>query len=269
MKVQDLIELALLDVHGLLDEDERQAFERAFASSPAALQAQVRREQVRFADLGSLLPDVDAPSDLRARVIERVRVAIAERAATRVDGAGRVVPPIVGSKRVSPVWRAGALGCAAAAVVFAVTTMQMRVRYDELASTIQSDVLLSRMLESYGPNHIRDMLFDDQTHRVMFTSADSSVSSEASLWMNPDWQAARLFYLNLPRQAGNVYKLAVLDQSGHVVEVLAEFDSSGGLMTRDVRAVVPSAPSERLAILGPGASGQMTQLMVATARNRS
>lgn len=260
MKVQELTELALLDVHGLLDDEERQAFEHAFASSPAAVQARIRREQVRFSDLTALLPDVEAPSDLRARVIERIRLAILEQETVRRDGAGRSLPPIVASKRVSPVWRAGALGCAAAAVVFAVTTIQMRVRYDELESTIQNDVLLSRMLEALGPNHIRDMLFDGQTQRVMFASTDPVVTGEASLWLNPDWQSARLFYLNLPRQSENAYKLAVLDEQGNVLDVLAEFDSSGGLMTRDITA---STATGNLAILGPGSKGDLTPLMVA------
>lgn len=261
MKVQELTELALLDVHGLLDDEERQAFERAFASSPAAVQARIRREQVRFSDLSALLPDVDVPSDLRARVLARVRAAISEQESAHRDGAGRTMPPIIASKRVSPIWRAGALGCAAAAVVFAVTTIQMRVRYDELESTIGNDILLSRMLETLGPNHIRDMLFDDQTQRVRFTSTDPAASGEASLWLNPDWQSARLFYLNLPRQPGDAYKLALIDESGNVVDVLAEFDSSGGLMTRDVKT---TGATGNLAILGPGSKGDLTPLMVAS-----
>lgn len=267
MKVQELTELALLDVHGLLDDEEREAFERAFAASPAAVQARIRREQVRFSDLTALLPDVEAPSDLRARVLQRVRMAIMERDSARRDGPGRTLPPILHSKRVSPVWRAGALACAAAAVVFAVTTIQMRVQYDELHAKIQSDVLLSSMLANYGPNHLRDMLFDGRTERVMFTSANPAVQGEASLWTNPDWQSGRLFYLNLPRQTGEVYQLAVLDQSGNVVEVLASFDSSGGLMTRDV--VAATSAGKQLAIVGPGPSGEQTPLMVATMKGKA
>lgn len=266
MKVQELTELALLDVHGLLDDEERQAFERAFAASPAAVQARIRREQVRFSDLTALLPDVDVPSDLRARVLERVRRAIAEQDRVKVDGAGRTLPPILRSTRVSPVWRAGALACAAAAVVFAVTTIQMRVQYDELHSKIQSDVLLSSMLASYGPNHLRDMLFNEQTERVSFSSAEGETPGEASLWLNPDWQSGRLFYLNLPRQAGEVYKLAVIDESGAVVEVLGSFDSSGGLMSRDVANATSVG---KLAILGPGSKGDQTPLMVATLKSRA
>ena len=57
----------------------------------------------------------------------------------------------------------------------------------------------------------------------------------------------------------------IFDESGNVVDVLAEFDSSGGLMTRDVKA---SAAAGNLAILGPGAKGDLTPLMV-TAKGKA
>ena len=45
MTLQELIELAILDAMGLLDEEERLAFEVAFRASAPAVQAQVRRER--------------------------------------------------------------------------------------------------------------------------------------------------------------------------------------------------------------------------------
>lgn len=264
MKTHELIESALLDAFGLLDDEEREAFERAFAAASPAVQAQVRREQTRFASMDMLLPDAALPADLKARVLERVRRAIAAEAA---PAQGTHAPlPFVRSRRVSPVWRAGALACAAAAVVFAVTAIEMRVKYDELNRTIQSDVLLSKMLETMGPNHLTEMLFDGRTERVVFSPSDPAATGEASVWVNPDWQQARLFYLNLPRQEGKIYKLAVLDQNGDVVNIVAEFDSNGGLMTRDVPTGVGSG---KLAILGPGSKGEASTLMVAQSKPRA
>ncbi|QYU70067.1 hypothetical protein J4558_08100 [Leptolyngbya sp. 15MV] len=49
MPFHDLLEMAVLDTLGLLDEQEQAAFEMAFRSAPPAVQAQVRREQTRFA----------------------------------------------------------------------------------------------------------------------------------------------------------------------------------------------------------------------------
>ena len=266
MKTHELIEMSLLDAYGLLDDAEREAFERAFASAAPAVQAQVRREQTRFAAMDMLLPEVDAPADLRARVLDRVRKAIAAQDEGALRHAASAVPAITRSRRVSPVWRAGALACAAAAVVFAVTTIEMRVKYDQLASAIQNDRLLAEMLAGSDRADLRDLLFDAKTERVVFTSTDPAVTSEASLWTNPDWQDGRLFYLNLPRQQSNAYKLAVIDESGNIVDIVAEFDSSGGLMTRTVPT---TSQAQSLAIVGPGASGSQTMLMVSKPKSKA
>jgi anti-sigma-K factor RskA len=266
MKNHELIEMSLLDAYGLLDDHEREAFERSFAASSPAVQAQVRREQTRFASMDMLLPDAEAPADLRARVLERVRRAIAAQDEGAVRHASGAVPTIARSRRVSPVWRAGALACAAAAVVFGVTTLQMRAQYDKLESDIQDDQLLAQMLQGSDRSDLRDLLFNARTERVVFTPANPAVPGEASLWINPDWQNGRLFYLNLPRVQGNAYKLAVVDEAGNVVDVVAEFDSSGGLMTRSVPS---TAGAGTLAILGPGANGKQTPLMVAKAKPKA
>jgi len=47
MTLQEMIELAILDAMGLLDEEERLAFELAFRAAAPPVQAQVRREQTR------------------------------------------------------------------------------------------------------------------------------------------------------------------------------------------------------------------------------
>jgi hypothetical protein len=57
MTAYELIEMAVLDALGILDEEERASFERAFAAAAPGLQAQVRAEQARLVDLVDLLPD--------------------------------------------------------------------------------------------------------------------------------------------------------------------------------------------------------------------
>ena len=91
MKTQELIELAVLDAMGLLDEAEREAFEAGFSSASPAVQAQVRREQTRLCLSEALLPDEEPPAGLRALVVEAVRKAMAS-----VGGAGE---GLVGGRR--------------------------------------------------------------------------------------------------------------------------------------------------------------------------
>lgn len=77
MSLQELIELAILDAMGLLDEREQASFESAFRTASPSIQAQVRREQTRLSRIEALLPDVTPPAGLRAAVLAAVREQIA------------------------------------------------------------------------------------------------------------------------------------------------------------------------------------------------
>ena len=75
MNAQQLLEMALLDSCGLLEDDELEQFETAFAEAPESIKAQIRREQSRFADQSELLPDVSPRPELRRLVVDAVRRA--------------------------------------------------------------------------------------------------------------------------------------------------------------------------------------------------
>ena len=129
MRLQQLIELAILDAMGLLDEDEQRSFDSAYRTAAPAVQAQVRREQTRLSRIESLLPAVTPPAGLRAAVLEAVRreILAAEMADPAVVG---TLPQIVKSRGVSAFWRAASVGMAAAAVVLGITTLQMQSNYN-------------------------------------------------------------------------------------------------------------------------------------------
>src|SRR5688572_1624157 len=120
MTVQQLIELSILDAMGLLDEEERLQFESAFRSASPGVQAHVRREQTRLSRIESLLPEVEPPVGLRALVLEAVRAHMASEVTD--DGLSSLVIPMARSRSVSPLWRAGALGLAAASLMLGITT---------------------------------------------------------------------------------------------------------------------------------------------------
>lgn len=135
MSLQELIELAILDAMGLLDEREQSAFEAAFRVASPAIQAQVRREQTRLSRIEALLPDVTPPAGLRAAVLAVIRDEIA---AGQKHVVGAIAPTMYKSRGVSPVWRAAALGLAAAAVVLALIarSAEHRQRVVETRATI-------------------------------------------------------------------------------------------------------------------------------------
>ncbi|MFN0133303.1 MAG: hypothetical protein ACKVW3_12355 [Phycisphaerales bacterium] len=221
MNLQDLIEMSILDALGLLDDQERRAFDSAFAGAPPAVQAQVRREQTRLCRIEALLPDEAPPAGMRAAVLEAVRREIA--------GASRaVVPPLLKSRGVSPVWRAAAMGLAAASVILSIATFQFVSEYESLAQQVKSDTLLEGLGREFGSKFVRDVLFDRDTTRVLFAPAEG-FGGQASLFVNPEWHEAEFFCHSISTKPGQTLRVAVLDENDKVVNVLREFTSSGGI----------------------------------------
>lgn len=226
MNVQQLIESAILDAMGLLDESEREQFEAAFRAASPAVQAQVRREQTRLSQAEALLPDVAPPAGLRATVIEAVRRQIAALR-TAAPVAGVISPPLMRSRGVSPLWRAAALGLAAAAVVLGVTAFQVYSSNLQMDKTIRSDSMITSLSKEFGPAYVRDVLFGRDTKRVVFKSANPAFKGEASIFTNPEWKQAKFFHNGLTSENGRVYKLAILDDNDNIIEVVSTFNPSG------------------------------------------
>ena len=120
LNTHDLMEMASLDAMGLLDPEEREAFERAFRAAVPAVQAQIRREQLRFSRVDDILPQVEAPLGLKARVLAAVREAMQTMAARRDEPA----PALRFPTGVSRFWRVGAIGAMAAALVLGFFALQ-------------------------------------------------------------------------------------------------------------------------------------------------
>lgn len=244
MNTQQLIELACLHALALLDPDEQEEFERAFAAAPPAVQAQVRREQTRLCGIESLLPVVDPPPGLRARVIAAVREAIAA-VRPRRHAPGRDAPPLLRTRRVSPVWRAAAIGLAAAAVVFAYTTLEMRTQFDRLETAVtgnqQADVLRRALQENIG-----DILFDEAYQKIVFVPASPNIVARASFWWNPEEGTGLLQATDLAPTDDRPYRLVFLRDDGEIDRTIAEFSSTGVLLQREVK--LTAAAGARLAI---------------------
>lgn len=76
----ELLELALVDALGLLDEVESARFERGFLAAPPGVQAEIRALQDRVAADRLLLSDDQPPASLRLRTLARVAAAIETQA---------------------------------------------------------------------------------------------------------------------------------------------------------------------------------------------
>ena len=263
MQTHELFELAQLHALALLDDDEQAAFEAALDRASPGVREQIRLEQERLTEIEAMLPNVAPPASLGGKVRDAIQAEREKRAAANlrlVDDGNTLIP----SRQVSPVWRASALGLAAASVVFGLTTVFMWGQHRELDRVIRNDALLAAMVQSFGSEYVQDALFDPDTQRVVLVSQQEGVDAKAALWSNPEWGASRLFCLNLPGTAAHEpFKLVALDADDNIVATLGEFTSTGALITNEV-SIAPGSAT-RIAIVPVNAADASPNILLATA----
>lgn len=265
MTTQDLIELNTLHAFGMLDDHERAAYESALESAPAAVRRQVFAEARRLADLGDLLPEEEPSAELRDIVLAAVRAAMREQeveqrlAASKTEPApaiaGRISyakdsrrvaqPSLPRGNRVHAVWRAAAIGLAAATVALTVVSAQNRDVYNQL----DNEVLLTKAYDAMGAEFVESMIMDENSVKVAFSPVSTSTptTADAAVWHNGDWNTSLLFVNNLkPAPNNKPYRLVVLDGDGNIVRNITEFVPTGNLETFNVQ--FNPATDERLAI---------------------
>lgn len=250
MTTQDLIELNTLYALGMLDQDEQSAFEHSLQSASPHVRERVFAEARRLADLGDLLPDEEPTPELRALVLSAVRAAMHEHAsrshphhatvAPAAAIAGRITPaPVRTSQpavprgaRVHPVWRAAAIGLAAATVALTVVSAQNRDIYKQL----DNQFLITEAYDTMGAEFVESMLMDTNSKRIALTATDAASATRADIrpvaavWHNADWNTSRLFIKNLKASPdAEPYRLVVLDADGNIVREIKEFIPTGEL----------------------------------------
>jgi anti-sigma-K factor RskA len=250
MNLQQMIESAILDAMGLLDDSEREQFERAFRTASPVIQAQIRREQTRLSQIEALLPDVTPPASLRAAVVDAVRRQIE---AGQTASGQFVAPELLRSNRVSPWWRTGTLAMAAASVVLGFATIRFASSAQDLSSRMKNDDLIAQVTGKIGAAYVRDVLFDQGTKRVVLSPNSSGFKGQASLFVSPSWEEARFFYNGLKTSNGRVYKLAIVDENDHIVNVIKTLTPEDGL--QGVAVAIDAHAKGRIAILAADGNG--------------
>lgn len=218
MSTHELLELASLDALGLLDPDERDAFERAFRAAPPALQAQIRREQLRLASIDDMLPAVEPPPGLRARVVAAVRDAISSMTVRRISG-GAIVPELRPAYGVNRMWRLGAIAAAAASIVLGLSVLQMRMDYSAIQTGAFNNAMTDKILNDFGVK-FSDAMFNPETRFVQFHNTDAAEAAKAFpgralLVVEPSSRTGELFVRNLPAD-GEEYEVVVEDENGNI-----------------------------------------------------
>lgn len=262
MTLQHLLENAHLDALGLLDERELAEFNAAFAAAPPEVQRHIRREQARWANVDFLLPRVEAPETLRARVLEAVGRAMLENEITQ-DSDPMAFRP---APRVARHWRTGAVSLLAACVILGAAFVNVRQLNEDMRRNMSNSEVQKNIFALLGGTEMNDTLFSQETRRVHFTPIAQGFEGQASLLLNPGWDIGRFACQKLPARPGESYHVALLDDDGQVSTRLAPLGDGGGkgLTTIDLPGALLRAGT-RLAIISiaDGAS-TATILMTAT-----
>jgi hypothetical protein len=236
---RDLIELAQLDALGLLDEAERQAFEKAFRAAPASIQMLVREGQARAADIDAWLPDTQPQASLRQRVLAAVAAAVRSDS-RQPEVAGRLAPPIARSTTVAPFWRATAIGSMAAALLFGVVTLKLYTDFQNVNSTLKANAVADMFVKEFGPKF--EQAFTSEKTKFVQFAASSGGRGSAVMLMDEGAATAQFFAKDLPAVEGG-YTLALVDAQGNVVKTIARLNS-GASRYVDQYAEVHVKPGE-------------------------
>lgn len=246
MNTRELIENSLLDAMALLDEQETEAFERAFRAASPAVQAHVRREQTRLSHIEQLLPKVEPPAELRAAVIEAVRIEmdLAEELA-----ANKVRSPIftlLPSQRVSAMWRAAAIGFMTAAVVFGTTTITTRRIFDDIENRMNERQFAADWWFTADRGLAERYFYNDSTRTASFSQGTSTETSKALLLIQAESNLALFRCQSLPPQlVGVTCELVQIDADG-VARQLHTFKYTGDVIMKEV--TVELSPESRFTI---------------------
>lgn len=270
MNAQQLLELALLDACGVLEADELERFETAFASAPESIKAQIRREQSRFADQSELLPNVTPRPELRRIVVDAVRRAAgasvsadALRFERMVSAGAGPTPAEIHRRRVMPAWRAAAVVLAATTVFGAVLSLELRNQIDEMGNRISSITSADLFLRFGEMPGLRDAMLSPSSERVLFKSTDGSLDATAAVYTNTETNRSYFVCNRLPVLKDGQYELVVLDDNQNYVSTITSFESNGE--TDGHEFAFTSALKGNVAIAARTASGALQIVMIAAA----
>lgn len=130
---KQLIELAVLDAHGLLEPIESDLFDRSFHDAPASIQDEIIQMQRAFALDESLLPSDKPPASLKKRVLRSVSEA-ADKEARRlaplalIGARASAIRGKLGTPKQTYFWRIAALILFGVAVVLGIMAVESNQR---------------------------------------------------------------------------------------------------------------------------------------------
>ena len=194
MTREELLELAALDVFGMLDEYETALFTRSFHHAPSAVQDEITELQATYAVDRSFLPQVEPESGLRPRVLDNIAREIEtedkplaligrfNRGAdsTQQDSTQQYSrTPNVGTH----FWRAAALLLAAGNIVFAYFIMDSSEHYTGIAVAVIEGDNWAEVRTQLGGDFIQDFVSNPRAKKISLSSPTGNPAAVAMLYV--------------------------------------------------------------------------------------
>ena len=206
---EELIELAALDVFGLLDEYEAALYTRSFHDAPAVVQDEVMELQAELASDRALLPEEDPDPKLRDRVLDTVSRAMEREAESLrpIASIGRpqasadiAVMTGTGRPAAALFWRAATFVLAAGLIVVLYFNTQLLSTGNEIVHLAMNKDT-SEQLEKYVGPGLAEFAENPQCRPINFELDDANGISGATavLYINDDTQEAFLMVVGLPQ----------------------------------------------------------------------
>ncbi len=263
LTTQELLEMASLDALGLLEPEERKAFERAFRDAAPEVRAEIRREQSRLTSQHELLPDVEPPAGLRGRVLAAVSEAIGVVRGREVVGS--IAPGAWALRRnVSPLWRAAAIGFATATIVLLGVGFDLHRSYRDTLVQFQSGTLIEEVRKLDVGAKFISLALDEDAHHVRFAPVSNDTGAEAILVMDADLREAILVCRGLDALPSGQYHLTLVDPATERAASHHRFETNGELMGQRVDAF-SMKPGMRIEIVAVSADGSRSTPVLTSA----
>ena len=239
-----MLELAALDVFGLLDDYDSALYTRSFHDAPATVQDELRQLQADIASDESLLTDEVPPPELRERVLKTVAQAI-ELDNTKLAplaSIGRVRPPAAptstpqnGRSRLMQTlfggsgqfWRAACFVLAGALIVLAYFWADAQREAKLITSLAIAEITSVQLEQEIGPT-AKDFILDKGTRYIVLSPVVPVPGFKATILLHKSGEKGLLVMEGLPATEGLDYSLTVTDADGTEHEV-TPFRSRGRL----------------------------------------
>lgn len=186
---EELVELAALDLYGLLEDYESTLFTRSLHHAPAAVQKEILELQEDLATDVSLLTDEEPPPELRQRVLDSVAAAMENESTelaplATIGGSGKLVREAVGrisSNGSRHFWRAATFALAGAVLVMAYFYAEAQRHSTDIVNLVTHNELM-QIEAILGPRMTSYLL--DQSSKIAMKPTNVNARGSGAVFFN-------------------------------------------------------------------------------------